>query len=112
MENINKIISLFIGLVVVLVIFGVVTGRINLRDRLPRFLSGRQISPTPTASPAPKKQAEKIEGAVNQYNNKTTPAEGQKGDLTEIPATGAGTLFIPLAISSFFLGVYLKKIKN
>lgn len=112
MENINKIISLFIGLVVVLVIFGVVTGRINLGGRLPRFLSRNQTTPTPTVSPAAEKEAAQKVEPSNQYKNKTARTEEQKGALTEIPATGVSSLFVPLLISSFSLGIYLKKIKN
>ncbi|MBI2641720.1 hypothetical protein HYW87_03960, partial [Candidatus Roizmanbacteria bacterium] len=50
MDNFNKILSFVLGLVVVIVFIAVITGRLNLRNRLAR-VSG--VSPTPKQSPTP-----------------------------------------------------------
>jgi hypothetical protein len=130
MEGLNKIISLFLGLIVVVVFLGILTGRINLKGRFPK-LAGIQtkliVNPTPSTGPAPsgKKAGQpkpKITIRVtsesttqtSQYHQYKKPAltPAQKyysQKVTSIPSTGAPTLFLPLALSGILGGMFLRK---
>jgi hypothetical protein len=48
MEGVNKIVSLFLGLILVIVLFAIVTGRINLKNRLPTLSFFKKTTPTVT----------------------------------------------------------------
>lgn len=48
MEGVNKIVSLFLGLIVVIVLFAIVTGRINLKNRFPTLSFLRKSTPAVT----------------------------------------------------------------
>ncbi len=107
MDNFNKVISFILGLVVVIVFFGVVTGRINLKSKIP-FVGGLQtknISPTPAVSPTPI-------STVKIYNNSQTSNLYQTQKPNSIPATGSPTEI--LIITSFLsgLGYYLRSSKT
>lgn len=107
MENANKLISFFLGLVVVILVFGIITGRINLKKRL-----GKTSSPTPT----PTVQSVKVttETEIHPYQTTSTPTSSFSQTYstktpTAIPATGSPTLFLPLAFCSLLGGVFLRK---
>ena len=99
MDNFNKILSFILGLVVVIVFLAIITKKVNIAKTL-SFLkkptTGVTTTPTPTK---PLTQTVTISG-VNQ-----SPVTNPKS----IPATGAPTILIPLAISSFFAGKKLRK---
>lgn len=117
MDNLNKTISFVLGLVVVLVFFAVITGRINLKGKLP-FLSKTTV-PTPTLSISQpdsvlvntetntksSNQNTNLTGSYNKYKlvNGKTPST--------IPQTGSPTLLIPILISVLGGGLMLRKIK-
>lgn len=121
MDNINKLISFGLGLIVVVVFLAVVTGKINLGKNVTK-LTGK-TSPTPT------KTKTATSNEMNDYKDsvaKITPAsslivqdtkdktynsykEGEKAPST-IPATGVPTLLIPLFLSGIGSGALLKKI--
>ena len=121
MDNINKLISFGLGLIVVVVFLAVVTGKINLGKNITK-LTGK-TSPTPT------KTKTTTSNEMNNYKDSTakiTPASslivqdttnkaystyqtGEKAPST-IPATGVPTLLIPLLLSGIGSGVLLKKI--
>ncbi len=121
MDNLNKLISFGLGLIVVVVFLAVVTGKINLGKNVAK-LTGKN-SPTPTKTKTTtsneinnyKDGTSKITPAstlvVQDTKNKTTNTyqAGEKAPST-IPATGAPTLLIPLLLSSVGGGVLLKKI--
>lgn len=110
MEGLNKLISLFLGLVVVIIVFGIITGRINLKNRLPAI--GKKTEKT-TSTPTPTKEQTRI-----KISSETTTQTNlyQKPTLTiapkyvsSIPQTGAPTVILPLALAGLFSGFYLKK---
>ncbi|KKQ01527.1 MAG: hypothetical protein US11_C0007G0020 [Candidatus Roizmanbacteria bacterium GW2011_GWA2_36_23] len=120
MDNLNKTISFVLGLVVVLVFLAVITGRLNLRDRL-QFLPGRGVSPTavltktitPTKSPATTsiiKVTPAQKGGNNSTYNKYQTSTTKGGTPSSIPATGSPTILFPLLFSGIAGGWYLKKI--
>lgn len=121
MDNINKLISFGLGLIVVVVFLAVVTGKINLGKNVAK-LTGKN-SPTPT------KTKTTINKEINNYkdsSSKITPVsslvvqdtknktydtyQGKEKAPSTIPATGAPTLLIPLFLSGIGGGVLLKKI--
>jgi hypothetical protein len=114
MEGLNKIISLFLGLIVVVIFFAVITGRINLKNRFPQL---GKLQTKPTAIPTPTspeakttiKVTSETTGQTNYYQKPTlTPAQ-KYTSTTTIPATGAPTFFLPLALSGFLGGIYLRR---
>ena len=121
MDNLNKLISFGLGLIVVVVFLAVVTGKINLGKNITK-LTGKN-SPTPTKTKTTtsnemnnyKDDTSKITPAstliVQDTKNKTTNTyqAGEKAPST-IPATGAPTLLIPLLLSGIGGGALLKKI--
>ena len=114
MDNFNKVLSFILGLVVVIVFFAVLTGRLSLKKGFP-FISTKttpaistkatptakaDVTPTPTpvssvvvSSPTPTYQ---------RYQTTTkTPSS--------IPSTGSPTLLLPFLISTLAAGFYLRK---
>lgn len=109
MEGLNKIISLFLGLIVVVIFFAVISGRINLKNKFPKLTGTKAtITPTTTPKPASIKVTSEADQLPHPYK-KPTPILTQTRRLTSIPATGAPTALIPLAFASFFGGMYLRK---
>ncbi len=105
MDNLNKTVSFVLGLVVVLVFLAIVTGRFNLKNKLP-LLSGK-VSPTQTASVTPTPKTMTVGTKIGQnsaygdYKMKQTPSN--------IPATGSPTILLPLLFSGLGGGFFLKK---
>lgn len=104
MDSFNKIISFVLGLVVVIVFFAVVTGRINFKGGLPKLT---KTSPTPTTSPTPSTESGtrvviNPTGTLGRYQQQSKSA-------TQIPATGLPTLFIPSLLASAAGGIFLRK---
>jgi hypothetical protein len=107
MDSFNKIISFVLGLVVVIVFFAVVTGRINFKGGIPRLV---KPSVTPTMSPTPSNESgSKVvinpTSATGRYQQQ---AQSQK-KTTQIPATGLPTLFIPSLMAAASAGAFLRK---
>ena len=53
MDQFNKAISFFLGLIVVVVFLAVATGKINLKGKTLPFLKGSTVTTTPTPTPEP-----------------------------------------------------------
>lgn len=110
MDNLNKTISFVLGLVVVLVFFAVISGRLNLKGNLP-FI-GKSATPTPTQTPT------KIIGSSqNSQNNQNSRENNSYKNNTiktpsTIPQTGSPTLLIPLLISGLGSGILLRRAKS
>lgn len=128
MDSFNKVISFVLGLVVVLVFFAVVTGKINLKNKTTTTSAARlTIAPSPTQkgsggflgffkstpslTPTPTQQPSSI--AINTSGNNVY---GQKNkqvvqypSAKSIPSTGLPTLFIPILISGLVGGNLLRK---
>lgn len=111
MDNFNRVISFVLGLVVVIVFLVVLSGRINLRERLLGQGQVKKVetqTPTPTIktqqyiSPSPASQKAVSKTNTTSYNVKSkTP--------NSIPATGTPTLLVPILLSGLSTGIYLLK---
>lgn len=113
MEGLNRIIFLVLGLVAVVIFFAVLTGRINLKGRLPTFSDlGKKEALTPTPTPS-KTAADNNKNSTAASQNQPYATSNQPTDsskkITAIPATGASTLIVPISILFLTLGVSLKK---
>jgi len=111
MDQFNKAISFFLGLIVVVVFLAVATGKINLKGKTLPFLKGSTVSITPTPSP---KVVSTITYKAVGTQNKPTPTTQQNSQYrgaTSIPSTGPELLF-PLIVSTFLGGSFLKKISQ
>lgn len=112
MDSFNKIISFVLGLVVVIVFFAVVTGRINFKGGLPR-LTKATTTPTQPPTPSPSTQSgtkvvinptSGAQGRYQQQTQKTTTSSTK-----QIPATGLPALFIPSLLASAGAGAFLSR---
>ena len=123
MDSFNKVISFALGLVVVLVFFAVVTGKINLKSKTSTTAAKTTTTPTPTQknsggffgffksstptpTPTTKSASYNTEGTDdnNVYKQNTTTSSAKS-----IPSTGLPTLFIPILISGLAGGSLLRK---
>ena len=109
MDNFNKALSFILGLVVVIVFFAVLTGRINLKKGFP-FVSTRatptaepKITPTPVSSVTVSSNS--IPTTNSSYNRYQTTTKTP----STIPSTGSPTLLLPFFISTLGAGIYLRK---
>lgn len=105
MDSLNKTVSFVLGLVVVLVFLAVITGRLNLKNKIP-LLSGK-TSPTPTVkiTPTPTKLVESNKEGSTYGNYKMK----QTKTASSIPSTGSPTILLPLLFSGLGGGFFLKK---
>ncbi len=94
MDNLNKIVSFVLGLVVVLVFLAIITGRLNLKNKIPLF-SGK-VSPTSTVRITP----------TPTYGNY---AMKQGKTPSTIPSAGSPTILLPFLFSGLGGGFFLKK---
>lgn len=100
MEGLNKIISFILGLVVVIVFFAVVTGRINLKN-----IGKKNTIATVSITPTPKAISSiKITPINNSYSSST-----KSTSPSSIPSTGLPTIFIPTLLAGLFGGSMLRK---
>lgn len=96
MENLNKIISLFLGIFVFIILFVVIAGRLNIGKNLAN-LKGTSSSKNTTLTPT-----------IAIVRIKKTTYNRTVSGVKSIPSTGP-VFLIPLAFSSLALGIYLKK---
>lgn len=121
MDSFNKIISFVLGLVVVIVFFAVVTGRINFKGGLPR-LTKTSTTPTPKASPTPAPSTQSGArvvisptgtAALGKYQQQAQAQQKTKtttSSTKQIPATGLPTLFIPALLAGATGGAFLRRV--
>ena len=117
MDNLNKVISFVLGLVVVVVFAALLAGRIGPFKGLSLFSKN---TPTPTVTPTPK-LGTKVVVNTNRDENTNTASNNPKyrsysqntgtkgGSATSIPSTGSETLLLPLLGFAGAFGAYLKK---
>jgi len=113
MEGFNKIISFILGLIVVVFLLAIISGRLNMGKNFFSWVGpGGKTSPAPTQAPSPKlTPTQKITPSVGKENypfgkdDKNYHVYG----VASIPSTGAPTILLPILLSSFFGGLYLKK---
>lgn len=113
MDQLNKIVSLAIGLIIVVISFAALTGRIDLSKNFPQLLSSKKITSTPTPAVVAQKTVLiandanlESSAAVNKYDQNLGSA-----NPTQIPETGSPTEALGIAISLIAVGQYLKRIK-
>lgn len=111
MDALNKIVFLILGLAAVVILFAVLSGKIDLKNKFPK-LSDAQKRITPTIikedslNQLKKTTAVKSTTSVSKTNkNSTTSGKTVKS----IPATGVETAFIPLTFILIAAGFYLKR---
>lgn len=113
MDNLNKTVSFVLGLVVVLVFLAIITGRLNLKNKLPTL--GRKSSPTPTQKLVGQKVSNgstvlptlTLTGSQNSTYNQYQVVQGKIPDT--IPSTGSPTILLSFLFSSLGGGLLLKK---
>ncbi|GAB4218633.1 MAG: hypothetical protein Fur009_0320 [Candidatus Microgenomates bacterium] len=103
MDSFNKIASFILGLVVVIVFFAVVTGKINLGKYTPSF--AKKPTPTPTSISTVTVEENKTPTTLVNNTYKTTSSTTPK----KIPSTGVETIFIPTLFASGLGGAFLRK---
>ena len=127
MEGFNKAISFILGLVVVVVFIAVLTGRINLKNKIPSFTGGifSRTTPTPTVFIPTDQPTTVVLDNQNQAQNTTdnqentnyhqyqtnNPTTVSNGKTTSIPNTGP-ELFFPLVVSGLSIGLYFKNLSH
>lgn len=139
MEGMNKIISLFLGLIVVMVLFAIITGRFTpFKSKTLSSTAKVSVTPTPTTAgqkkflglftigsakptltPTPTIKTVVVNTTTTgsyttdstNVNNtyNTTPIITQAGTIKTIPATGSPTELLPLFGSALIAGVYLRR---
>jgi len=109
MDNFNKVLSFILGLVVVIVFFAVLTGRINLKKNF-RFLSAK-TSPTPQTKITPTPVSTVTISNTSSTQSTTSYNRYQTTNKTPstIPSTGSPTFLLPFFFSTLGAGIYLKK---
>lgn len=110
MENLNKIISLLIGLVIVIVFFAVLSGRINLRNLTNLGRSTAKISPTLTPVPTKKVPTPSPTLSYQVNRNQSQTGSSANGSVpNKIPSTGLPSVFIPSLITALLAGIALSR---
>jgi len=103
MENLNKVFSFALGLVVVVVFLAIISGKIDLRRKIPLLSGGATksvaLSPTPTG-------IKTKPTTYTSYKNKST--DNKNSVAKTIPATGSPTILLAAFFSLLSSGLYLK----
>ncbi len=111
MDNLNKTISFILGLVVVIVFIAVITGKLNLRNKL-QFLPGSTSTVTPTEAVTQRLTAKTspvpAQGTSSSYNQYQTQSINGKTP-SKIPSTGSPTLLLPLLLSGIGTGFLFRR---
>jgi hypothetical protein len=108
MDGLNKTISFVLGLVVVLVFFAVVSGRLNLKNKLfPTLTKSASPSPTGSASVSPTPDS-----STTNITKPTSTGSNQVSKPKSIPSTGSPTLLLPILLSGLGGGILLRKKDN
>jgi len=109
MDSFNKVVSFVLGLVVVIVFFAFVTGKLKLPGNLKPPFAKTTLTPTPVSTVKINGQAETgAEGSV-LGNNYKAQIQAKPGS---IPSTGIPTLFIPSLLAGGLGGFFLRKTGN
>ncbi len=113
MEGLNKAVSFILGLIVVVLVIAILTGRISLfKNTGGSIFSGgifSRATPTPSLAPTGTSQTVNLKAnneSVATDNNYHSYQPNQTPQT--IPSTGP-ELFFPIVISSLGLGLMLKK---
>ena len=110
MDQFNKAISFFLGLIVVVVFLAVATGKINLKGKTLPFLKGATVTVTPTPTAEVVGAQNKPTPTIKQ-NSQYRTYSSSVNTASTIPSTGP-ELLLPLVISTFFGGSFLRKMSQ
>ncbi len=116
MDNFNKLFSFILGLIVVVVFFAVLTGRINFKNKFIPLTGFNKTTPTPTVtkSVANSNLNKKIISSLevdNQSNTSSYRNYSSQTNIKAIPSTGSETFLLPLMFSGFLGGIFLRRKK-
>ncbi|MFA6017018.1 MAG: hypothetical protein WC744_02945 [Patescibacteria group bacterium] len=129
MDSFNKVISFVLGLVVVLVFFAVITGKINLKNKTNTTSTSKStLSPTPTpkssggffgffkpTTPTPTPTLKPISSITTNTGADTNNVYKQNSQTVQyssaksIPSAGLPTIFLPILFSGLAGGSFLRK---
>lgn len=117
MDNVNKIISFVLGLIVVVIVLLLVTGRLNIFKGGNFFAARGNTSTTPTptkvggqstkTTPTPKRIAQNTAPTTQSGGN--DQEEIGSGNIKTIPSTGAPTVVLVFSGIILIGGMYLRK---
>ncbi len=111
MEDVNKVFSLILGLIVVILFFAVVTGKINLGHKLSSLFAKKGTvtnnKQVPSPSPTPISQLSIINKKKNEVQDKINETETK-----EIPSTGLPTEVLLSLYGAIPIGFFLRKTKE
>ena len=108
MDQLNKIISLAIGLIFVIFILAVLTGKIDLKSKFPSFFKNTKSTTTNTSiTPTPSIKLTKAISYKNNYQNQTSASNNN--NLSSIPSTGSPTTTLLFSVSTLLSGIYLRR---
>lgn len=125
MESFNRILSLFVGLFVLILVLFFVVKRFNLQKTFPLF-DEKTVTPTPTKTLVQAQNVAAVDKTAETIKEKFTgsttygssPDKNQtiagKGGQTvqqaqSIPKTGVATLLLPISGISLLAGIYLRR---
>jgi len=113
MDSFNKVFSFILGLVVVIVFFAVITGKLNLGKFKTSFSKGATPTPTISVSPTPISTVKIPSGQTAKTNSYASyNSSGKTTTTSQIPSTGLPTLFIPSLLAGALGGNFLRKTKR
>lgn len=115
MEGINRAVSFILGLAVVIVLIALISGRLNLKNKLSQLTkAGAGNTPTPTAikTTKPTIYPAQISPQPTIISYKPSVGGPQVKTPTTIPSTGLPTIFLPLAFSLLVGGLHLRRAKT
>lgn len=105
MDGFNRIVSFVLGLVVVIVVIAVISGRLKLgpQNKTTKISPTvvKKVTPTPTKAPTYK--------GGNTGGTGGTTTQPSTASVASIPKTGAETVMIPLSFAALFGGMFLKR---
>lgn len=109
MDGVNRIISFILGLIVVIVFIAVITGKLNLPNRIKTFITRQTIqtpTPTKTPSPTPINKPTQTPAPIKTLLENVKPTGIKKPGV--IPETGTPTAIIPLLVATLIGGFFVK----
>ena len=111
MDNFNRVISFVLGLVVVIVFFAVLTGKLKLPGKLGSPFAKTSPTPTPTKSinPTPISTVRIENETSGRALGNSYKTQSNSSAAKSIPSTGLPTLFIPTLLSGALGGSFLRK---
>src|SRR6185503_2786194 len=100
MDGFNKVISFVLGLVVVVVLIAIITGRLNLKQKLLSVSKGQTTTPTVIPTITPTRSANTTPGGSENTTKGGIPLTPAPNDTTRIiPKTGSETEVLGLALA-------------